>query len=150
MTDSSTNLASRWKRLGGGLIDSMVGLVLIIPISFFTGIFKQILNGQKMTFGQEAILLGIGLLVFLILHGYLLYTRGQTIGKVVVKTKIVDLDGKLPSFGNIFVLRYLILVLVAQIPVIGNLIAIVNALFIFGRERRCLHDYIAGTRVVNI
>ena len=102
-----------------------------------------------MTFGQETMFLGIGLVAFLILHGYLLYTRGQTIGKVVVKTKIVDLDGNLPNFGNIFVLRYLILVLVAQIPVIGNIIAIVNALFIFGRERRCLHDYIAGTRVVN-
>jgi uncharacterized RDD family membrane protein YckC len=35
------------------------------------------------------------------------------------------------------------------IPVIGPLFGLVNVLFIFGEERRCLHDLAANTIVVN-
>ena len=38
--------------------------------------------------------------------------------------------------------------IVAQLPVIGAILGLVNILFIFGPEKRCLHDYIAGTRVI--
>jgi uncharacterized RDD family membrane protein YckC len=65
-----------------------------------------------------------------------------------VKTKIVDLSGNIPHFEKLLVLRYLVLGLVTQIPIIGSLAGLVNALFIFGKERRCVHDYMAGTRVV--
>jgi hypothetical protein len=67
----------------------------------------------------------------------------------LVKTKIVDLDGKLPFFGKIVISRYLFLGLISQLPIIGLITALVDCLLIFGRERRCLHDYLAGTKVVN-
>ena len=143
------NLASRWARLGGVLIDVVTYLVIIVPIMLATGVYQQAVKGKSMTLGQQATFFVIGWVVFLILHGYLLLKRGQTIGKVVVKTKIVDLSGNIPNFGKLLVLRYFLLGLVYQIPFIGGLGALVNALFIFGQERRCLHDYIAGTRVIN-
>ena len=31
-----------------------------------------------------------------------------------------------------------------------NLVSLVDALFIFGKQRRCLHDYIAGSKVVRV
>jgi hypothetical protein len=44
--------------------------------------------------------------------------------------------------------RYLPTVLLSYVPAIGQLLAgIVNPVLIFGKEKRCLHDYIAKTRV---
>jgi hypothetical protein len=34
------------------------------------------------------------------------------------------------------------------LPFVGSLIAVLDLLFIFGPSRRCLHDQVAGTRVV--
>jgi uncharacterized RDD family membrane protein YckC len=71
-----------------------------------------------------------------------------------VKTKIVDDQGRVPNFGKLLVFRYFIIwvagqVLLILIPLIAIFIDLVDVLFIFGRERRCLHDYIAGTWVIN-
>jgi hypothetical protein len=38
-----------------------------------------------------------------------------------MSTKIVDLSGNIPNFGKLLVLRYLILGIVTQIPIIGGL-----------------------------
>ncbi len=149
MNEVATNLASRWKRLAGALIDGLILMVIIVPIMLAIGVLQQAFSGQEMTIGQQAVLFVVGWVVFLMLNGYLLFKKGQTIGKVVVKTRIVDLNGNVPSFGKLFVLRYLILGLVIQIPILGGLVGFVNPLFIFGKERRCIHDYMAGTRVIN-
>ena len=147
MNEVTSNLAGRWKRLGGALIEGVIYMVIMVPIMLATGIFQKAFSGERMTIGQQTAVFVVGQVVFLALNGYLLFNRGQTIGKVAVKTKIVDLSGNIPNFGKLLVLRYLILGLVAQIPIISGLV-LVDVLFIFGKERRCLHDYIAGTRVV--
>lgn len=149
MNEVKNNLASRRKRLGGALIDGLIAMVTTISIMFATGILQQLVSGQQMTVGQRVGFFLVGWLVFLILNGYLLATKGKTIGKVVVKTRIVDMNGHVPGFGKLLILRYLILGLVAQIPIFGILAEYVDVLFIFGKERRCIHDYIAGTWVIN-
>ncbi len=148
MNEVETRLASRWKRLGGVILDGVISMVTIIPLMLVTGMYQRAFRGEGMTIGQKFAFFVVGWVIFLILNGYLLANRGQTIGKVAVKTKIVDLQGNIPSFGKLLLLRYLVLSLVAQIPIVGTLAGLVNALFIFGKERRCLHDYMAGTRVV--
>jgi uncharacterized RDD family membrane protein YckC len=148
MDEATTNLASRWQRLAGSFIDGIFSLVIIVPIMFATGMAEQLINEQQMSLRQEVSLFAIGWIVFLILNGYLLHNKGQTIGKVFMKTRIVNLYGNIPEFGRLFVFRYLIPGMVMQIPIFGGIAAIVNALFIFGKQRRCLHDYIAGTRVI--
>ena len=148
MNEVNTKLASRWKRLGGSLMDGLISSVIIIPFMFITGVFQRALRGQEMTIEQHITLVIFSWVIFLILNGYLLANRGQTIGKGVVKTKIVDLDGNIPRFGKLLFLRYLVIGLVSQIPILGGVVGLVNALLIFGKERRCLHDYIASTRVV--
>lgn len=35
------------------------------------------------------------------------------------------------------------------IPAIGQLFAVIDTLCIFWEDRRCIHDLIAGTKVVN-
>ena len=46
-------------------------------------------------------------------------------------------------------LRYVLVMLVQAIPMIGQLLGLIDALFIFRGDRRCVHDLIAGTKVVS-
>ena len=148
MNEVPSNLASRWKRLGGAFIDGVITIVIFLPIILGTGVLDRAFSGEGMTVGQQAAFFVVGWVIFLLLNGYLLLKRGQTIGKVAVKTKIVDHNGSIPNFGKLLVFRYLIFGLVAQIPIIGGFAGLADALFIFGKERRCLHDHLADTRVV--
>ena len=56
-----------------------------------------------------------------------------------------------PSLARIVLLRALPLmiagVLLSFVPP-GNIVLLIDGVVIFGHERRCLHDYIAGTKVV--
>ena len=149
MYELTINPASRWKRLFGAIIDSLISMIIFVPVMYATGVLQQISSGESLNIVQQAALFVATWSVFLILNGYLLFKRGQTIGKVVMSTKIVDLSGNIPNFTKLLVLRYLILGVISQLPVIGALAGLANALFIFGRERRCLHDYMAGTRVID-
>ena len=46
-------------------------------------------------------------------------------------------------------LRYVLVMLVMAIPIIGQLLGLADALFIFRSDRRCVHDLLAGTKVVS-
>ena len=142
-------LASRWKRLGGAIIDSIISMIIAFIFMSQMGILKRLFEGERMTITEQIYLFIIGWAAFLIIQGYLLYKRGQTIGKALVGTKIVDLKGNIPNFGKLLLLRYFVFGLTAQIPFIGGLFGLANVLFIFGEDRRCLHDHLAGTVVIN-
>lgn len=91
----------------------------------------------------------IGWIMFFVLNGYLLQRYGQTVGKKVQKISIVTLDGRVPQFWPLIIKRYLIVTLITYIPSIGNLMGLVDSAFILRKDKRCLHDLIAGTVVVN-
>jgi len=40
MSDPTLNLASRWKRLGGALVDFLISMVICIPIMLATGLLE--------------------------------------------------------------------------------------------------------------
>jgi uncharacterized RDD family membrane protein YckC len=149
-------LASRAARFLGSLIDAVVvGIpTVIVVIVAFLLIWGLDVNPEQITFTDQIALEAAGFiayfLLFLLVNGYPLLTRGQTIGKIAMKTRIVDLDGNIPGFAKIVVLRYLVPSLLVQIPLVGNLFGLVDSLFIFGAECRCVHDYIAGTKVINV
>lgn len=149
MNENSSNLASLGKRFVGALIDGVIVLAIIFPVMFATGVFQRGFQGQRTTATEHVVYSAAGIILFFILNGYLLIKRGQTIGKVVMKTKIVDLNGNIPNFGKIIILRYLLFKLLIVIPFIGRFVGLINILFILGKERRCLHDYAAGTIVIN-
>lgn len=151
MTEMTQVLASRWKRLGGALLDALITLVINFPVMFATGIFAQIVEGKTMTTGQIIFFFFFALVVFLGVNGYPLAKHGQTVGKRIVGTRIVDKDtGQILSLGKVFGLRYLPFSIVSQIPVLGGLLCSVEVLFIFREDKRCVHDLIAGTKVVDV
>ena len=62
--------------------------------------------------------------------------------------KVVRRDGSRASVSRIFSLRNVVDTLIGMVPLLGILYTIVDALFIFGESRQCLHDKIADTMVV--
>jgi uncharacterized RDD family membrane protein YckC len=147
--DEGANLASRGLRLGGAIIDGIISSAVMFPLMYITGFWQSAMAGM-VNLGAQISLSAAGILVFVILNGYLLSKHGQTIGKRLVGTRIVGFtDGQILPLGRVFALRYLPIWIVALIPFIGNLVVIIDILFIFRGDRRCLHDLIAGTKVVN-
>ncbi|KFE70764.1 RDD family protein [Hyalangium minutum] len=134
------NLAERGDRFVANLVDSFI---LVLPF-LGAGILGAILvrNGGS---GGFAFLLGaLGTLGVL---GYqiTLAQRGQSIGKRMRNIRVVRTDGSPASLGRILLLRN-------GIPaVIGSfcgIFGLIDALMIFGDERRCIHDMLADTKVV--
>lgn len=138
------NKATRVDRLIGAIVDAIVQMIATIPVFMYFGM--EAFQEPSLT------LIGVsfvyGLLATLLIQGYLMHTRGQTIGKYLINMRIENLDGSQASFLTIFVYRLLPMSVVGNIPMVGQAIAgLVNPLFIFGKEKRCLHDYIASTKV---
>jgi uncharacterized RDD family membrane protein YckC len=143
----SEQLASLGARLGGAVVDNLAGAVAIGPgyaLMFYGAEARQdalILLGLALV-----AVLGLGLAVVQIV---LLSTAGQTIGKKVVGTRIVNVDGSPAGFVGAFLLRQVVPGLIAGIPCVGGIFAFVDVCYVFNDDRRCLHDHIAGTKVVN-
>ncbi|BAN49090.1 RDD family protein [Metapseudomonas resinovorans] len=141
-------LASRWVRLGAVLIDGLIMSLVTVLVAFFTGTYSALAEGTAPSLGVQLVSFVVGLVAFIIVNGRLLKNYGQTVGKRLLKIAIVDLNGHVPDLGNVLLKRYLVWWLLAYVPLVGGLILLVNYLFIFRADRRCLHDLLAGTRVV--
>jgi len=128
------NLASRWERLIAQIID---GVLAIVPMMLFMN--ENIAN----QFGKA---IGIGSIGILILVQLILLTQnGQTIGKKILKIKIIgSKTGTNGGFVPNVLLRLVLNSIIGMIPFYG----LVDALFIFRGDRRCIHDFIASTVVV--
>ncbi|MBB1279042.1 RDD family protein [Pseudoalteromonas sp. SR41-1] len=136
--------ATRSDRLVAAIADGVLGVVCFIPVFMLVGFD----NLSQPTLSLSAGLLGYGILSTLVLHGYLMYQRGQTIGKSLMSIRIENLDGTQASFTTIYFKRMLCMQLLSLVPSVGQFIAgFVNPLFIFGKDKRCLHDHLAGTKV---
>ena len=143
-----TPLAPRGARLLGASLDGLISGVIAVVLYSVTGYWDNILNNQ-MSLMELLGFTVVGLVVFFLVHGYALVHRGQTLGKMAAGTQIVDYESEeLVALPKLIGQRYLPLAAVTLIPVIGNLLALVNILFIFRTDRRCVHDHIAHTKVI--
>jgi uncharacterized RDD family membrane protein YckC len=141
-------LAGRWPRFCAAIVDGAVATVYGIPVMFLLGIWGYITRSQQPPMGLLIAANAWAFLCFVLVHGYLLHRNGQTIGKKLLGLRIANLDGSVPDLARLLLLRYLPVSLITLIPVTGNYLSIIDVLFIFQASRRCLHDMIAGTIVV--
>lgn len=147
------NTADLGKRFVGSLADGLAGLVFLIPGGglIIAGGGEQGLDQGSPVAVAGALACVLGVLALLGLQLYLLATRSQSIGKYLVKTQIYDYETNAPaSFVKCFLLRALVNSFIGMLPCVGGIYSLVDILFIFGEEHRCLHDQIAGTYVVDI
>jgi uncharacterized RDD family membrane protein YckC len=147
-------LAGRGQRLAAKILDGLVEMILLLPVAIYLDVpdyFAAIVAEEMVTFPPKLILqLAIaGFVMHLLLHSYLLYFYGQTIGKRIMGIAIVNQADKVPGYNRIIGLRYLPFYTVGQLPWISSL-ALVDILFIFREDHRCLHDLLAGTRVIDV
>lgn len=141
---SSDALASRGARLAAALLDSVIAFALLIPIFVSTAMTSPGNDpGAMSTFMMLGSLVAFG--AFVIYQLSILVREGQTIGKRIMKIRIVDYEtGEVPSAGKLIGMRYMVNGLLGNIP----FYPLIDHLLIFGAEQRCVHDYLAGTKVV--
>lgn len=158
--EATAQLASLLQRFLGALVDSLLPLLFVLP-GYFMMIFGAIMMDQQVQGGGRpefpvVSLLGIALiliggLITLVVQIYLLATRSQTLGKYIMKTQIVDFEtGQPADFVKAAVLRILVNSIIASIPCAGAIYSLVDIFFIFRDDRRCIHDLLAGTTVIDI
>jgi len=149
-------LGGRGERLGAAIVDGLihvlVSLAVVVPIVLATGAWRTFIDmamrGEQMPWTWALGMSLGGFLFFLLVQGYPLAAYGQTWGKRMLKLRIVDLEGRKPAFGRLIALRYGVGWVISVIPFVGALYSTVDVLLIFRDDRRCIHDHIAGTRVV--
>lgn len=139
-------LAGRGTRFWAAMIDGVLVAALMFGGARLMGIdlLQQAEDGGTNTLVAFA----IGMVGTLLLQGWLLYTRSQTIGKLALGIRIVKVDGSHANVGRTIGLRIFVMTALNMIPGVGQIIGLIDALMIFGKSRRCLHDLIAGTVVV--
>ena len=120
MDYGTTDLAGRWARVGAVLLD---GLIIGVPFAIMiygTEYWERAIR-QELTFQEQITSVVIGIGVYLVLNGYLLSKRGQTIGKWALGIKIVSIESdEILPLWKVFILRYLPRTLVALVPILGQ------------------------------
>ncbi len=126
-------LATRGERFRGALADA-----LLVAIPYVVASSDQVPQPIRLVgLAGTAVLLGLQL--------YWVSTLGQTIGKKLVGTRIV-LKDTLQNGG--FVTNVLKRGLVSGILNFVPGFFLVDSLFVLREDRRCIHDFIAGTCVI--
>lgn len=129
-------LASLGQRFAGGMIDLLLGLGLLVLASVF--------------FGDTLFTSLLAFTVSVLIHYPFLKATGQSIGKKVMGTRIVTMDDRKPPVIDLWFNRMAVMYLIGWIPVVGVPIVLVGLFMVFRDDRRALHDFITGTRVVKI
>ena len=154
-------LGGKVERLAAYLIDSLIAFISIIPLvsQFDASLFYDTSINSSTAFSIDSLIentnnstLGIFLILIIlqfIIQGYLITTRGQSIGKIVMSLRIVNsIDGTNPGFIKAFLVRFILTQIITSIPYIGFIYIFADPLFIFRSDRRCIHDLMANTIVV--
>lgn len=142
------SLASRGSRLGAAIIDGFITLAVVLPIQWAGGAFKDFPKPAQSPL-QTVLWSAVGLVVYVLIHGYFLKKNGQTIGKRLLKIRIAnESDGSIPPLERLLLWRVLPMNVVGLVPFVGPLLALADVLCIFRRDQRCLHDHLARTVVV--
>lgn len=138
-------LATRRQRLNAAVLDA-----LVFGLCVFGGVLLFGRGGGPL--GTAAgYTLGIGIPAAINL--WMLHRFRATIGKRSTGIRMVRSDGSEAELWRLIFLRglpqWLVSSLGNPLPII-NLLTLADVLFIFGKPRRCLHDYIADTIVVTV
>lgn len=151
-SESNQRLASPWRRLGASLLDSLIMSVITLPLLWLSGYFTRIMEraSKGSSWTPEQLLWAVVGFVIMIALNWKHLGRGQTIGKGILNLSIVRKNGMPAERSHIILKRILPLQLIVQIPVLGALVAFIDALLIFRTQHNTLHDDIADTKVIDM
>ncbi len=139
--EPASELASPWVRLVAVIIDALI----YFAVAVVAGIVGFLAFGGEIA---AVVLAVISAIVVFVIQMVLLGSRGQTIGKIAMKVRIIDsVTGMHPGWARLVLLRTILHGILTGIPFVGGIYWLVDALFIFRADHRTIHDLIAGTRV---
>lgn len=153
--ESTLPLASRGSRLAAAVVD--IALLLVVVLFVFLEVMIPWMDDMRVFKDPDYEFFGwlfssaqINGLLFslpiLAIQWYLLTVRGQSLGKILMDIKIVKTSGEEGGFISNALIRD---ILNRLMGVFGPYL-VVDILFIFRSDRRCIHDLIAGTKVVQL
>lgn len=142
---TALEMAGIGTRFAAVFIDGLILAIPTVAILFIFGI------GMFAAAGSTGIGAGMQIIFYIAIaapgflyEGLMLQTRGQTLGKMACKIKVVTPEGGDISAGQAWT-RGLTRVIFNQL----GIFSLINYLFAFAAERTTLHDKIAKTRVIN-
>jgi uncharacterized RDD family membrane protein YckC len=165
----AAELAERGTRLWAITVDGLLVSIPLLPalaIGLYLGLRTQmnlvragmlespsdlgVVGADELTIllGGAAVLGFLGALGIAVYQWILISRTGQSLGKKWTGIRIERIDGSRITFGTGVFLRNWIPKLIGSVPYLGMVFHLVDCLFIFREDRRCIHDHIAGTRVV--
>lgn len=133
-------LAGRGERLLARIVDRLLYVACAVPL-FVVAVMR--IEGA---FGLTVVLGVFAAAIVFIYNLMLLGDNGQTVGKRWLRIRIVRTDGSDAGLGRIFGLRMCVPWLLGFF--LGPFFVLPDLLCIFGNEKRCLHDMMADTLVV--
>jgi uncharacterized RDD family membrane protein YckC len=142
---ASAEPAERSTRLGANILDSLVfgGMVLTpLVLMMVTRIVGP--DNADVVGALGVALMLAGFVAWCWLTILYMHRNGQSIGKKLAGIKVVRSDGTPVSLGRLIMLRNVVNAMLGILPLYG----LIDALFIFGDARQCLHDKLADTIVV--
>lgn len=149
-------LAERGTRFVAQMLDGVLALLTLSP-GMYQGLRSGALRDSgDLAFVRNLVASGAGVvsgsawLALILLQAYLIATRGQSLAKGWLGIKIVKLDGAPVKFVSGVLLRHWLFLALQYVPGLRSLTALIDALFIFRKDRRCMHDLIAGTKVIQV
>jgi len=159
----SAPLASREARLAGAMIDAaviVVGYLIGAVIAYFNGTMQSVdwaalKEDQSALFDPDRaefwllVHISLAALPLRIVQWLLIARRAQSLGKIIMRTRIVRFEnGRDIGFLRGVGVRVWFKELLWGIPVVGPALMVFDPLLIFTAQRRCLHDYFASSLVV--
>ena len=145
-------LASRKRRLAATAIDGVLVPLLTIILVMMTDVAENAEDYQDNLWMLWVLVLAI--ISYLLLNGYLLWKRGQTVGKrllnIAVVSHSVENITPAPLWNLILVRAWFFPALYMIIIPPYLLLPVLDLAFIFGKSRRCLHDLVCRTEVVRL
>jgi uncharacterized RDD family membrane protein YckC len=159
-------LATRSSRLGASILDGLLyAAAMIVPAigavlsaaamrpegrDAATGDPPHAIHGGAWISAGTVMMIvgGLGFLALLVFQAFRVSTTGQTLGKKWLAIRIVRMDEAPVDFVSGFLLRSMLPWFLGLIPLVGGIFGLADLLFIFGEQKRCIHDLIAGTKVV--
>ncbi len=163
---SQPELASVAARTGAALFNSFIYFLSIVPGSLMLSRGLLAANPQLAKGGiprmddlnltglaEGMIWVQAGLTAAMLLQALLITARGQNLGKLIAGARVVRADTGGPAgFVRGVLLRFALpvtlIIVLNGLVMLGFVFLLVDYAFIFREDRRCLHDLMAGTKVV--
>ena len=142
--------ADRSQRFAGAVIDQLMFFFLYYFFMNIFGVLDRAQGEDTITYIDLLLPNLAALAVFAGINIPLLAQAGQTVGKRIIGTQAVAKDGSVLPLKEILIKRYLPFTAAGFIPYAGITVAIADALFIFRKDLRCMHDLVADTVVYRV